>query len=74
MKAATLAAKTSGFVQFMVSESLDTFGIRMQRVNHPVILSIELILSLKLIAFILDLNREGYIKDLTEDGREFIGL
>ena len=28
--------------------------------------------SQKLIAFILDLNREGYIKDLIEDGREFI--
>ena len=28
--------------------------------------------SQKLIAFTLDLNREGYIKDLIEDGREFI--
>ena len=43
----------------------------MQRVNYPVILNIELILSQKLIAFTLDLkfNREGDIKDLIEDGR-----
>ena len=32
--------------------------------NYPVIFSIEL-------AFTLDLNREGDIKDIIEDGKEF---
>ena len=40
----------------------------MQSANYQVILSIEA----KLIAFTLDINREGYIKDLIEDGKEFI--